>query len=203
MTTSMSDEQVPAPEPASPDFGTYNVLAVLPDADAARAAIADLEHRGVEGNAISLLGRAEQEATNPQASRGEGQEADSAVAGKVARGAGTGAAAGAGVGGLAGLIGGAVVFGIPGIGPAVAAGIWASTLGGATAGAGVGFTAGGILSAKESEAWQLTFEAVGDHKVVVGVHAEDAEVVDTATEVLRGHDPQRLEHFDVEGARRL
>jgi hypothetical protein len=67
----------------------------------------------------------------------------------------------------------------------------------------VGFTAGGIASVRQSEAWTLTFEAVGDHKAVVGVHADDPEVVERAAEVLQGHNPERLERFDVEGARRL
>jgi hypothetical protein len=40
-------------------------------------------------------------------------------------------------------------------------------------------------------------------KGVLGVHSTDAEVVEQATEVLRGHDPERVEQFDVEGARRL
>ena len=199
----MSDSEPTAPQPTNPDFGTHNVLAVLPDLDAARAAIADLEHAGIEGNAISVLGRAADEATDPETRRDEGQEADSAATGHVARRAGVGAAAGAGVGGAAGLIGGAAMFGIPGIGPAIAAGIWATALGGATAGAGVGFAAGGIGAAKESEAWAVTFEAVDDHKAVVGVHAEDPAVVERAAEVLREHGPERLEEFDAEGERRL
>jgi hypothetical protein len=199
----MERSEPTAPQPANPDFGPHNVLAVLPDLEAARAAIADLEHAGVEGNTISVLGRAVDEATEPETRRDEGSEADSAATGHVARRAGVGAAAGAGAGGVAGLIGGAVMFGIPGIGPAIGAGIWAATLGGAAAGAGVGFAAGGIGAAKESEAWAVTFEAVENHKVVVGVHSDDAALVERAAEVLREHGPERLEEFDAEGERRL
>lgn len=50
-----------------------------------------------------------------------------------------------------------------------------------------GFLQGGIAGVKESEAWQLTYASVKEGKVVVGVHAEEPEPVDTAEEVFREH----------------
>lgn len=47
------------------------------------------------------------------------------------------------------------------------------------------------------------FAAVRDPKAVVGVHAPDRGTVAKAAGVLRGHDPERLDAFDVDGARRL
>ncbi len=196
-----SDTPGPESEPRQPNFGPHNVLAVLPDLEAARAAIADLEHAGIEANSISLLGRAAEDAAAPDLEQQE--QMDQAVVGDTARTAGKSAAAGAGIGGLAGFVAGAAAFGIPGIGPAVGAGIWATVLGGATAGAGVGFTAGGVASVKESEAWHLTFGSVREGKAVVGVHGEDADMVNEAGEILRRHDPERVEEFDVAGARRV
>lgn len=191
----------PSPDAARPDFDQHNVLAVLADMEEAREAVEALERAGIEANAISLLGRTAEAASEP--TRERQRQGDEAVTSEAGRTAGKSAAAGAGIGGAAGFVAGAAVFGIPGIGQALAAGIWASTLGGAAAGAGVGFTAGGVAGVKESEAWGLSFKALSEGKVVVGVHGEHEDMVRRAAGVLEGFDPQQLDHFDVDGARRL
>lgn len=197
----MSQTPAPSPDTPQPDFGQHNVMAVLAGMDVAREAIEALERAGIEANAISLLGREAEAAAEP--TREHQREGDAAVTSEAGRTAAKSAAAGAGIGGAAGFLAGAAVFGIPGIGPVVGAGIWAATLGGAAAGAGVGFTAGGVAGVKESEAWGLTFEALREGKVVIGVHGEREDMVQRAADVLEGFEPQRLEYFDVEGARRL
>jgi hypothetical protein len=63
----------------------------------------------------------------------------------VAEGAVTGAVGGGLLGGLAGFLASVGTLAIPGVGPVVAGGILASTLGTAAAGAGVGAVAGGLL----------------------------------------------------------
>jgi hypothetical protein len=181
-----------------PAFAAYNVAAVFGDMEAARAAIESLELAGVEANNISLLGRAGEEAT-ARSSTSAGEESEREFAADAAKSAGTGAAVGAGVGGLTGFLAGAAAFGIPGIGPAVGAGIWATTIGGAAAGAGVGFTAGGVSGVKESEAWALTYENVSEGRVMVGVHSEEPDQVNTAEEVLQGADPIQICTFDRSG----
>jgi hypothetical protein len=191
----------PTTSPTAPDFAEHNVLAVFPDLEAARDVIADLEGRGVDGNKISLLGRRAEEAADPS-SRGPGEQ-DAAMAADAGKSAGVGAAAGAGVGGALGFVAGAAAFGIPGIGPAVGAGIWATTLGGAAFGTGVGLLQGGIAGVKESEAWQLTYDSVKEGRVVLGVHAQDPDLIATAEEVLREHGGTEISRFDVEGARRV
>jgi uncharacterized membrane protein len=65
----------------------------------------------------------------------------------VAESAGAGAVGGAAVGGLAGLLVGIGALAIPGVGPVIAAGTLATTLGSTAVGAGVGAAAGGLIGA--------------------------------------------------------
>jgi hypothetical protein len=179
-------------------FAEHNVVASLPDMEAAREAIAALEHAGIEANNISLLGPAAEEA-EARTATSAGEEAEREFAADAARSAGVGAAAGAGVGGAAGFLAGAAAFGIPGLGPAIGAGIWATTIGGAVAGAGVGFTAGGVGGVKESEAWALTYENVQHGRVMVGVHSDEPDQVDRAEAVLQDANPLQIRTFDRRG----
>ncbi|HWB70791.1 MAG TPA: hypothetical protein VG452_01110, partial [Egibacteraceae bacterium] len=112
-----------------------------------------------------------------------------------------GAAAGSAVGGTVGFLAGLAAFGVPGIGPALGAGIWATTLGGAAAGGGVGLAAAGYARIKESEAWALTHDQVSNGHVVVGVHSDDEDEVVRAAQVLSDHGPQDLNYFDAHGNR--
>jgi hypothetical protein len=200
-----SDDQTvnerPTTEPTSPDFAEHNVLATFPDMEVARDVIASLEGAGVDGNKISLLGRRAEEAATPDTQ--ETARQDKAMAGDAGRSAGIGAAAGAGVGGAVGFLAGAAAFGIPGVGPAIGAGIWATTLGGAAFGGGLGLLQGGIAGVKESEAWQLTYDSVKEGKVVIGVHADDPGTVEDAAGIFADHGGTDVNRFDVEGARRV
>lgn len=194
-------DETPTTEPTSPDFAEHNVLATFPDLEVARDVIAGLERRGVDGNKISLLGRRAEAAAEADA-RQTGEQ-DAGMAADAGRSAGIGAATGAGVGGTLGFLAGAAAFGLPGVGPAVGAGIWATTLGGAAFGTGVGLLQGGIAGVKESEAWQLTYDSVKEGMVVVGVHDDEPDLVDVAEEVFREHGGDDVSRFDVEGARRV
>src|SRR5205823_10813618 len=100
------------------------------DRDAAERGIRRFHEAGYDRNRIGIIARDRDAA---------GKLAEDTGAG-VAGGAATGAVAGGILGGLAGLLVGTGALAIPGIGPVVAAGVWASTLGtaGATAGAGAG-----------------------------------------------------------------
>jgi hypothetical protein len=197
----MTSDETPTTGPTQPDFAPHNVLGVVTDLEQAREVITAFERHGIDGNKISLLGRQAEEAAQPD--RRETGQQDAALASEAGKSAGVGAAAGAGVGGVIGFLAGAAAFGIPGVGPAVGAGIWATTLGGAAFGTGVGLLQGGIAGVKESEAWQLTFNSVKDGKAVVGVHAEDEGHIDAAEKVLTEHGAERVERFDAEGARRV
>lgn len=172
-----------------------NVTACFPDMDAARRAVEALEHAGVAASAISLLGPQAERAAQVTDTAG----ADERIMDESLRATVGGAAAGTGVGGAVGFLAGAAAFGIPGVGPAVGAGIWASTLAGAAAGGGVGFTAGAMAKLKQSRAWELTLQQVGDGHVVVGVHTDDPQEFADAVDALRGRAPRSLHRFDADG----
>ncbi|MDP8970626.1 MAG: hypothetical protein M3N52_09085, partial [Actinomycetota bacterium] len=116
-----------------PLFADHNVLSTYASMETARAAVGSLENHGIDAGHISLLGRQVEEAHEHR-----GTERDQAMLDKAAKTAVGGAATGSAVGGAVGLLAGLAAFGVPGIGPAVGAGIWATTLGGAAAGGGVG-----------------------------------------------------------------
>jgi hypothetical protein len=111
------------------------------DRDAAERGIRRFHDAGYDRDRIGVIARDRDEA---------GRLADD-TGSDVAGGAATGAVAGGILGGLAGLLVGTGALAIPGIGPVVAAGVWATTLGtaGATAaaGAGIGAVAGGLIGA--------------------------------------------------------
>ena len=177
------------------EFGRHNVIACFGDMDAARKAIGALEDRGVDASRISLLGPQVAEAIEQSdtAHRDERimEEHDKTVIG--------GGAAGAGVGGAAGFLAGLAAFGIPGAGPVIAGGIWALTLGGAAAGAGVGIAATGYARMKQSQAWELTYDAVSRGQVAVGVHASDESEAAKATDLLQSLGGSELREYDAEG----
>lgn len=173
----------------------HNVTACFDDMEGARRAIESLERAGVPGSHISLLGPAAEEAAEATDTR----QADEELGQEALRGTLGGAATGAGVGGAVGFLAGAAALGIPGVGPAVGAGIWATTLGGAAAGTGVGFTVGAMSNLKQSEAWELTLREVDEGYVVVGAHTDNPDEFDGANRALQRHEPRKLHRFDNEG----
>jgi hypothetical protein len=178
-------------------FSTYNVTGCYPDMERARDAVETLERAGVAASSISLLGPGAEEAVEqPDTAQRDERMLDKGM--KATLG---GAAAGSGIGGALGFLAGAAAFGIPGVGPAIGAGVWAATIGGAAAGGGVGFTAGAMTQLKQSEAWELTLQDVQAGRVVVGVHTDDEDEHDKAAEALRGTDPQSFNRFDADGRR--
>lgn len=115
--------------------------ALYADRDSAERGIRRFHESGYQPDRIGVIARNRDEAGKLAEDTGS----------DVAGGAATGAVAGGILGGLAGLLVGVGALAIPGIGPVVASGIWASTLGtaGATAaaGAGIGAVAGGLIGA--------------------------------------------------------
>ena len=143
------------------------------DRDAAERGIRRFHEAGYDPNRIGVIARDRDAA---------GKLAEDTGAG-VATGAATGAVAGGILGGVAGLLVGTGALAIPGIGPVVAAGVWASTLGtaGATAaaGAGIGAVAGGLIGAltglgfPEEEATYYD-RGIREGRYFVSVEDEDA-----------------------------
>jgi outer membrane lipoprotein SlyB len=170
-----------------------NVAATYDDMEAARKAIAACERAGVDGDDISLLGRRADVVAHEQDTR----DRDAHLTGDIAKKAGEGGALGT----LAGALAGTVAFAIPGIGPGIGAGIWAATLGGAIAGGAVGGVAGGISAMPQTEDWELTYDDVREGKVLVVTHAEDEAQAEKQAQILRAHNPVKVELFDGQGKR--
>ena len=196
--TNETNDTTAAVQGADPGgFAEHNVIASFADMDAARAAIGALEDHGVDAGRISLLGRQAAEAVHDPDSVGR----DERMMDVQARTAAKGAAAGAGVGGTVGFLAGVAAFGVPGIGPAVAGGIWAMTLGGAAAGSGVGLATNAYARIKQSEAWEASYDTVSAGRVVVGVHTPDAGELEDAERILADHGGHEPSRFDREGRR--
>jgi len=115
--------------------GRSTVVGVFADRDRAREAIEALKDAGFAGDSISILSP-DRHATQDIAEE-TGTHAGS--------GAATGAVAGGVLGGLGGWLVGIGALAIPGIGPVIAAGAFATALGGAMLGAGVGAIAGALV----------------------------------------------------------
>lgn len=179
------------------EFSEHNVLATFATMPEAASAVDALERSGVDGTAISLLGRPVEEA----AEETDTSDRDAAIANRVTKRTAAGAAAGTAAGGLTGFLVGLAAFAIPGVGPVIGTGVWAATAAGAVAGGAVGGVVGGVSSVDMTEAWELTQEGVRSGRVVVGVHADDAETIEGAAETLRGRDPERVDRFDRSGRR--
>jgi hypothetical protein len=109
------------------------------DFNTADDAVRQLQQAGFEREQVSVLAR------NEIIDQSLGTEAVQAQ--DVASGAAKGAAAGGVTGGLIGLLAAVGSLTIPGIGPVLAAGSLAATLGLTAGGAGVGAAVGGILGA--------------------------------------------------------
>lgn len=187
----MSD-QIPTQEIT---FAPHNITACFPSMERARTAVEALEEGGIGGSSISLLGRAAEAA----ADRTDTAAVDEKIIQEGMKSTLGGAVVGTGIGAVAGFVAGAVVFGVPGIGPTVAAGLWALTIGGGVAGGGVGFVAGAMVRMKQSQAWALTLSDVGEGYVVVGVHTDDRQEYDHAAEILDGTAPDRIRRFGQDG----
>src|SRR5262245_49193752 len=106
------------------------VIGLFDSMNDARRVVQDLHANGFESDAISIVSREDEPYVSERG--GEGTS-----------GAAMGAGAGAAVGGMGGLLVGLSALAIPGVGPVVAAGPFATTL----AGAALGATAGGIMGA--------------------------------------------------------
>lgn len=113
------------------------VIGLFKDHEEADAALASLEEVGFTRDEIGLL--AQREAVE--------EVLDSDREEAAVESAGAGVLGGSALGGLIGLLAGASAIVVPGIGPAMAAGAWASVAGTTAAGAGIGAAYGGLVGA--------------------------------------------------------
>ena len=169
-----------------------NVVATFAEIDKAREAVLALGRAGIEADKVSMVGRDVEEVASDPDTRLRDLEAT----GEVAKKAVLGGTAGTVIGGLAG----AAAFVIPGVGPAVGTGIWAAVAAGGVAGGAVGGMVGGVASIDLNDEWELTFQdALKGGKVLVAVHADDADQAAEARRLLEEQGAERIEDLDAEG----
>jgi len=150
------------------------VVGVFEDPEAARRAISALKDDGFDGDAISVL--------TPD--RGDTRAMAEDTGTHAGGGAATGAVAGGLLGGLGGWLVGIGALAIPGVGPFIAAGAFATALGGAAVGAGVGAIAGALVGMGVPEEHAKYYEGeVRQGRTLVTVRAGNR--YDDAQQVLR------------------
>jgi uncharacterized protein (TIGR02271 family) len=152
------------------------VVGVFHDPERAREAIEALKDDGFSGDSISIL--------SPD------KHATQEIAEDTGTHAGAGAATGAVTGGILGGLGGWLVgigaLAIPGVGPFIAAGAFATALGGAAIGAGIGAIAGALMGMGVPEEHAKYYEGEArSGKTLVTVRA-DARY-DDAQRILRDY----------------
>lgn len=171
----------------------HNVIASFRDRERADEALEALGRDGFAPEEVSLLGQPIEDID----AVGEHEE-DAPVDGGVGRQIAAGVGVGGLGGGVAGLLIGAAVSAIPGVGPVAAIGLLAGT-----SGAAMGATVGGIVEGESAmrtdHSWDQTFEAIKTGAVVVGVHSDDPERIATATATLNALNPMELHRVNDSG----
>ncbi|MGH9033945.1 MAG: hypothetical protein ACRDY4_14475 [Acidimicrobiia bacterium] len=172
---------------ARPPGVTAAVAASFPDMSAARGAIEALEHAGIDGDEIDLLGQRADAARTPTSPARPDRRMARHILGRLGVGALIGLAAGAVAGVVLGLIVLAVTSSGGGVGLVVAFAI---------VGVGLGAVVSVFLSFERSVglsyAWPLTFEDVPEGTIWVAVYSRDPRIQDRAGDTLAGLRPLEL-----------
>jgi uncharacterized protein (TIGR02271 family) len=166
----------------SPTTGRSTVVGVFHERDDAREAIEALKDDGFAADSISILSPDKQ--TTESMAEETGTHAGS--------GAATGLVAGGVLGGIGGWLVGIGALAIPGVGPFIAAGAFATALGGAAIGAGVGAIAGALvgMGVPKEEAEYYEGE-VKSGRTLVTVRSDGR--YDDAQRILREHGAYDIE----------
>lgn len=155
------------------------VVGVFDDAGRAEDALNALRAGGFNPEQVSVVAKD---------SRTVGEITAEAEMGSPVEGAGTGAFLGGVTGGVLGWLVGIGALALPGLGPIVAAGALATTLGGAALGAVAGGLIGALvdLGIPEEEA-RVYEESVRGGGILLTVHASSPRQADDARELLTRH----------------
>lgn len=151
--------------------------------ESAEDAIDALDEAGFGPDEVSVLARREVVEDIVDDERGESAMESASV----------GALGGTALGGLVGLIAGASALVVPGIGPALAFGTWATVLGTTAAGAGIGAAYGGIVGALigfgvAEEQTHIYVEGVQQGGILLLVQPEDPAQLQTAEKIMTMHE---------------
>lgn len=149
----------------------------------AQAAIEALDEAGFNQDEVSILARRDVVEDVVDDERGESAVESASV----------GALGGTALGGLVGLIAGASALVVPGIGPALAFGAWATVLGTTAAGAGIGAAYGGIVGALigfgvAEEQTHIYVEGVQQGGILLLVHPEEDARLREAEDIMTEHE---------------
>lgn len=166
---------------------TRTVVGLFDDYADAQNVVQELIDNGFQRDYISVFAN--------ESARGVYETREVGAGSKAGEGAGAGAVGGTVVGGALGLLVGAGLLAIPGIGPVLAAGPLAAAIGstaaGGLVGAGIGAAAGGLLGAlvgagiPEADAEYYT-EGVRRGGTLVTVQTED-RMADNAYRIMQRH----------------
>lgn len=161
------------------------VVGVFDDREDAREAIEALKDDGFTGDSISIL------SPDKQATQDIAEETGTHAGARAA----TGAVAGGILGGLGGWLVGIGALAIPGVGPFIAAGAFATALGGAAIGAGLGAIAGALMGMGVPEEHAKYYEGEAKAgKTLVTVRADGR--YEDAQRILRDHGAYDVESRD-------
>lgn len=167
------------------------VIGVFDDASLAEGTLGGLRDAGFTAEQISVV------AKDSHTARAMTEEAG---IGSPAEGAGTGAFLGGLTGGVLGWLVGIGALAIPGIGPIVAAGALATTLGGAALGAVTGGLIGALvdLGIPEEEARGYE-ESVRGGSILLTVHAANTQQAHDARALLHQYGGADVRAYGIEG----
>lgn len=146
------------------------VLGVFEHEDEAKRAISEMKDRGISEDDISVIARHDkQEDMEAGGEMGEQDLSD-------------GAATGGALGGIAGLLAGAGMLTIPGVGPILAAGPISAGLSGVAAGG----IAGGLVDyGVDEEAGERYAQEVEQGRILVAAEGSEDNGIDQVADILR------------------
>lgn len=162
---------------------SHTVAGAFDEPRHAEMALNDLKDAGFSPDQVSVVARDTKES--------EAMVDRSNMGGAETAGAGTGALLGGITGGIAGWLVGIGALAIPGIGPIVAAGALATTLGGAAVGAVAGGLIGALVGAGVPEEDARSYET----------HVKEGRILLTAQAATREQAQRARDAFDRHGGR--
>lgn len=184
----------------------YEVVGLFPSRAEAEQAMDELLERGYDAESVGYLDRHRDEAGGLYTEDDDYEEYDTDIDSEAGKGAAGGAIGGAAVGAGAGILASAGLLLVPGIGPFLAAGTLAGTLGataaGAVGGAALGGAAGAIFGDDadhyDHETSAFYREGAREGLALVSVMANDDEYSEVG-EVLRRSGAKRVDTHGDEG----
>lgn len=168
---------------------THTVAGVFNEARHAEMALNELKNAGFSPDQVSVVAK-DTDTTQSMVERSD-------MAGAETTGAGTGALLGGITGGIAGWLVGIGALAIPGIGPVVAAGALATTLGGAAVGAVAGGLIGALVGAGIPEDDARGYEThVREGRVLITAQASTARQAQDARDAFDRHGGTDVRAYD-------